>query len=99
MTILSMPDAPPEEIWADACDGLDLAEADDGVDRWWVSRSPSPRFCTAYRRADTVVGRDVAKKMADALRHFTDAGHDPRSWVKGQAARALAAYEEATGEG
>lgn len=65
----------PEEVWADACDGLDLAEADDGVDRWWVSRSPSARFCTAYRRADTVVDKAVAEKMAETLKVCSERFH------------------------
>lgn len=67
------------------------------TERWWWEGEVDDETGTSYRRADTVVDKDVAEKMAEVLRGIDQAGSEGEfAEALFKAHAALAAYEEAT---
>ena len=81
---------------------LDLAE--DPLGGWWSAGDTPPEGRVPYRRADTVVDREVAEKMKAALTKAHSAIEDEVMFGDADTGgaldgirAALAAYEEAVG--
>lgn len=87
-----MPEA-PETLWAADAEGTQFHEC-----RQFEVYDKPTGAGIPYRRADTVVDRDVAAKMAAALERCQD-DLPPHSSCQRALDDALAAHQEATSDG